>query len=278
MMKKLIAQKAEAIVSNWKNSQKYEPRVKKDVDVTEAEMKNYSLYLIGGPEDNKVSKQLFGKTPFQIKPDEIIIDGKSFKTKDAVLNAIYPNPFNNERYINIVAATSGAGLFFFNPQSFTIAQFDYYILDGKIPSTSTSAKSDKIMVATGFFNCNWKIDKAFLNEGDEELRSKCPSMVVNEDLKTRIVGAVQPSAELMNSYVGTYQIEGGGPRIRIFVENGSLMAEAQGQGTLELQAISENEYFVDMNISFIFKKNETTNEYELYGHQMGRVGKGKKVK
>ncbi|MGD1046417.1 MAG: prolyl oligopeptidase family serine peptidase [Bacteroidota bacterium] len=278
LMKKLIVQKTEAIVSDWKNSQKYEPRVKKDVDVTETEMKNYSLYLLGGPEDNKVSKLIFEKTPFQIKSDEIIIDGKSFKAKDAVLNAIYPNPFNNERYVNIVAATSGTGLFFFNPQNFMLAQFDYSILDGKIPRVSTNVKSDKIMVAAGFFNCNWKIDKEFLNEGDEELRSKCFSIVVDENLKTRVVGAVQPSAELMNGYAGTYQFEGGGPRVRIFIKNGSLMADVQGQGTLELQAISENEFFADMSTSGTFKKNEVTNEYEIYLHQMGREGKAKKVK
>ena len=110
------------------------------------------------------------------------------KRKTLVLNAIYPNPYNNERYVNIVAATSGAGFCFFDPSNEAISNFDYYIVDGKVPVYSIGATEEKIRVATGFFDYNWKISDAFLIAGDEELRSKCAYTVVNSDLSTKIVG------------------------------------------------------------------------------------------
>ena len=99
MMSNVIRQKARTMVNNWWQFQKYEPRVKNDVDVTEADMKMYSLFLLGGPEDNKVSKLIFEKIPIQINSGVITMDGKSFKANDAVLSTIYPNPFNKERYL-----------------------------------------------------------------------------------------------------------------------------------------------------------------------------------
>ena len=54
-MTRAINTKAQQFIDYWKNWQKYEPRSMKDVDVTEADMRKYSLYLLGGPAENKVS-------------------------------------------------------------------------------------------------------------------------------------------------------------------------------------------------------------------------------
>ncbi len=280
LMRKLIEQKAGIMVSDWKAAQKYEPRVKNDVDVNEADMKQYSLLLLEGPDDNKISQLIFGRIPFRIKSDEIIMDGKSFKVKDAVLNAIYPNPYNSERYIAIVAATSGAGFCFFDPRQRDVSQYDYYITDGKIPNFSTGAKNEKIMVASGFFNYNWKIDNAFLNEGNKELRSKCAYTVVNSDLSLKVVSVAKPSIELLKSYVGTYQIRGG-PQVKIFLENDTLKG-AQGPNnefSVKLQPTSDNEFYIkEINVSVSFRKAEATNDYIMTVYEMGQEYTAKKIK
>jgi hypothetical protein len=279
LTKKVIEQKAGILIGDWKNAQKYEPRVKNDVDVTEADMKQYSLFLLGGPEDNKISKLVSEKIPIQVKADEIVIDGKSFKAKDAVLNALYPSPYNNERYIELVAGTSGAGLSFFDSRQRELFQYDYSILDGKIPNYSAGAKGEKIMIAWGFFNSNWKMDKIFLNEGNEELRSKCAYEVVNNDLSVKIVSVAQPSIELLKSYVGTYQIERG-PQVRIFLENEKLRAaQIPSVQSVEMVAISENEFYIkEINISLSFKKEESSSDFTMIGNQSGQEFTSKKVK
>jgi pimeloyl-ACP methyl ester carboxylesterase len=277
LMKKIIKQKADVITNDWKAAQKYEPRVKNDVDVTEADMKSYSLFLLGGPEENSVSKRVFERIPMQMKPAEIIIDGRSFNAKDAVLNAIYPNPFNHDRYVGIVASTSGPGFYFFDPHIRDLFEYDFYIADGKLPNFSAGAKNEKILVASGFFNHDWKIDDAFLNKGNEELRAKCAQAVINNDLTMTVVSNAKPSPELLKSCVGTYQIENG-PQVRIYFEDGTLKA-AQGQFSAGLVATGENEFYVkEANASISFAKDEATNDYIMIVYQNGGEFTSKKVK
>jgi len=276
MMNRVIEQKAGAIINNWKNWQKYEPRSKKDVDVTEDDLKKYSLCLLGGPAENEVSKKIFERLPFQVTESTITIGGKLFKARDAVLQAIYPNPYNSERYVKIVAATSGAGLYFFDPSSDESSDFDYSIDDGKIPIHSIGATSDKIHIATGFFDCNWKIDDAFLSAGDENLRSKCAYTVVNADLSTTIVCVSKPSMEQMKLYEGTYKINGG-PELKIYLENDTLKV-AQGQFSAKLIPTSDSEFYVkEVNVPVSFEKNATTNDYEMLVYQNGMEATGEKV-
>jgi len=276
LMKKIILQKAQVLKNDWKTAQKYEPRVKNDVDVTDADMKNYSLFLLGGPADNLISKRVFDKTPFQIRPDEIVLDGRSLKAKDAVLYAIYPSPFNHERYLGLVAATSWSGFYFFDSRQGEPLNYDFWITDGKLPNFSAGAKNEKILVASGFFNHDWKIDEALLNKGNDELRAKCAQVVVNNDLTTTVVSTAKPSPELLKSYVGTYQVENG-PQVRIYLEEGMLKA-AQGQFSAGLLATGENEFYVkEVNVSIAFVKAEAKNEYVMIVYQNAQEYTAKKV-
>jgi len=135
------------------------------------------------------------------------------------------------------------------------------------------------MIAWGFFNSNWKMDKIFLNEGNEELRSKCAYEVVNNDLSVKIVSVAQPSIELLKSYVGTYQIERG-PQVRIFLENEKLRAaQIPSVQSVEMVAISENEFYIkEINISLSFKKEESSSDFTMIGNQSGQEFTSKKVK
>ncbi len=276
LMTRAINAKAQQFIDYWKNWQKYEPRSMKDVDVTEADMRKYSLYLLGGPAENKVSQRIFERIPFFISDSTITIDGRLFKARDAVLNAIYPNPYNNERYVDIVAATSGAGFCFFDPSNEAISNFDYYIIDGKVPVYSIGATEEKIHVATGFFDCNWKISDAFLMAGDEELRSKCAYTVVNSDLSTKIVGKAKPSVELLKSYEGTYELNPN-TKLKILLEQ-DVLKLVQGQFSTQLLAISDGEFYVkEVNASVSFRKSKTTNDNEMVIYQNGMEIIGNKV-
>ncbi len=271
VMKLAIEQKAAAIVSNWKANQKYEPRLMRDVDVTEAELAKYSLMLLGGPKENKVARQIFERIPLIIDDSVVTIGGKSFKAKDAFLHAIYPNPYNTERYVSLAAGTSGAGFTFFNPFRGDLFEFDYYIADGKIPAFTMGAKNEKILIASGFFNRDWQFDEAFLNPGDEQLRAKCAYTIVNNDMSTKTVSLVKPSVESMKPFVGAYRISGG-PEVRIFLAHDSLKV-AQGpndQFTADLVPTADNEFYVkEINVSIEFRRNVKANDYTLVVYQNG---------
>ena len=280
LMIHLIAEKVGMLVNGWKAMQKYEPRVMKDADVTPADMKQYSLLLLGGPQENSVSKSVFEKIPIQVEKEAVVIDGKSFPAKDAVLNAIYPNPFNAERYVYIVAATSGAGLSFYDPFRRDLFEYDFYVADGRLPNYAAGARDDKILIASGFFNHNWKLDGAFLKPGDKELRSKCAYAVMNSDFSINIVGTTKPSLDLLKLYAGVYQVING-PLVTIALEKDTLWAKQgpNNQFAAKLLATSDGEFFVkEANTFLSFKKDEATNDYIMEVHQMGQEYTSKKVK
>jgi hypothetical protein len=224
-----------------------------------------------------VAKKVFEKIPIQVKPGEVVMDGKSFKADNALLAAIYPNPFNGERYVAIVAGTSGGAVTFFDPRRQDLFQYDYFINDGKLPNYSAGATNEKILVASGFFNADWKLDDATMTVGDGALRSKCAYTVVNKDLSTDIVSVSKPSLELLRSYEGTYQIVNG-PQVTITLRGDTLMA-VQGQFAARMLAVSENEFYVkEVNVSLAFEKDATTNDVVMTGHQNGQEFTSKKVK
>ncbi|MDR3627318.1 MAG: prolyl oligopeptidase family serine peptidase [Ignavibacteriaceae bacterium] len=277
-MRKMILQKADMIVKEWKAGQKYEPRFKNDVDVTESDMKDYTLFLLGGVNENKVTLNISEKIPFRVQPGDITIGEKSFKVNDAVLNAIYPSPFNKERYIVLAAANSSAGFFFLNVWMNDLKQYDFYIADGKIPNFSAGATDEKILPASGFFNSNWEIDKSHINEGSGELRSKCASLAINNDLSTRVVGTENPSGELLKSYTGIYQMEEGF-KLKSFIENGKLKISAvPGDRAFELESVSKCEFYnKDGNFSVGFKKEESAKDYSLVLYEWGSEYTLKKI-
>jgi pimeloyl-ACP methyl ester carboxylesterase len=280
LMNKVIQQHLATIVGDWKGAQKFEPRVKNDTEVTEEEMKLYSLFLLGGPSENAVANLLAERIPFSVSSGEIRIDGASFRAKDAVLHAIYPNPFNKERYVALVAPTSGAGLSFFDPHRGSLLQYDYYITDGKVPVFSAGAKDEKILVVSGFFNNDWKVDKAYLNKGEDSLRSKCAYAVVNPDLSTSIVSAAQPTAELLKAYVGMYQVQNG-PLVKVFLDNNGFKAAQMPneQFALTLVPTSDNEFYIkEFNIALGFERDSATNDYIMVVYQNGQKFVSKKVK
>ena len=278
-MMKNIQQKAGVMISDWKSAQKFEPRVKNDVEVTEADLKAYSILLFGGPEDNSITKRIFEKIPFQVNKNEISVDGKVFKAQDAVLTAIYPNPYNNERYVGLVVATSSIGMNFFDSHRRDPFQFDYAIVDSRIPLHTIGATNDKILIASGFFNYNWKIDDALLVTGDEKLRAQCAYFVMKNDSIMDIISNSTPAIETLKKYIGTYQVDNG-PQLIVFFDNDILkIAQVSNRDfSLPLLAVSNNEFYLkELDISVSFKQDRTTQNYFLVIHEGGQENSSKKI-
>ena len=185
LMQKVIKIKTDAFVAYWKNWQKFEPRIFKDTEIKDVDLKNYSLFLIGGPKENKISQQIEKSLPFKISATEISIQDKVFQAPDAFLEAVYPSPFNAERYIRLVAPTSYQGMFFYNPLKYNASNFDYMIIDGTMPIPEAGAEK-KTRIAAGLFDYNWQIDSNYLEKGDPNTRANCSRLTVNRDLKIEI--------------------------------------------------------------------------------------------
>ena len=252
-MVKLCRQKAQEFVNSWKDWQKYEPRVFTDKELTEDDMKNYSLILYGGPEANLITKKLINKIPLKISSEEIEVTGKSFKVKDACIQMVYPHPLNSKRYVSVIGATSYAGMYFFTGGNDNL---DFLIKDGCVPNNRLGRPVDKLYVAKGVFDYNWQISDAWMDTGDPEIRKTCPVRKVLPNLTTTIENLPVIDPKIYQAIAGKYEIQPGAV-LSVFTEADKLMVTAPDGTLLQLFPTSETEYFVDVtDIQLTFNKNK----------------------
>ena len=276
LMRKLCSQKAEEFVNYWKEWQRVKPRVFKDTEFPESEISKYSLLLYGGAEANQITKKLADKLPLNVSSEEIEIDGRAFKVKDAAVNLIYPHPLNTKRYVSIITATSGAGLYFINPYRNVGERYDYYIVDGRIPNRRRGRPVDKIRIAAGVFDYNWQINDKYLEVGDSELRVKSPYKKVNPDLSTTIEGLPEIDPAIYDTYAGEYGKDG--MLIRFWRDGKKLMVQGPNGTRFELYPDSETGFFLDViDIQFDFIKDEEGKVTEVLIYQGNQETRVKKI-
>jgi pimeloyl-ACP methyl ester carboxylesterase len=262
LMTNIIPQKAQEFIDYWKNWQKYEPRVFKDTEISEADINKYSLILYGDAEANSVVKKLGDKIPLNVSPREIEIAGRIFQAKDANVQMIYPHPLNSERHVLIIGATSYAGMFLFTGED---TDYDFVIQDGTIPINLFGRTREKLNIAAGVFDYNWQIYDELLETGDPELRNISPVRKVLPDLTTSIENIPDVDTLIFQTYAGKYEIRPG-ITITVYIESGKLMAITPQGAKLRLFPLSKTDYFIDVadvQISFIQDENGIVNTATL---------------
>ena len=266
----LCRKQAEAFINGWRDWQKQEPRVFEDTAIEDADMAKYSLLLVGGPDANRVTALLAAKLPLRIATDGITIDGKSFPVKDAGVQMIYPNPLNPERYVWIAAGTSTDGMYFCGPNAQNLYDWDYIVMDGRIPASKQPASSLQTRVVSGMFDYNWRYSDSLAQPGDTEIRAKGRQMHRPKPNLT-----IDP--KVLESYVGRYQIEQG-PVIEVFQDGKRLMVKQQGQSeTDELLPESETDFDVaKYGVWVSFLRDATGKVTGFTGYQNGNF-EGKKL-
>lgn len=73
-------------------------RIKKDSDVSEADIQNHNLVLFGDPGSNKLMARILKKTPLRWEAKAVRVGVRQFDGENQLLVAVYPNPLNPNRY------------------------------------------------------------------------------------------------------------------------------------------------------------------------------------
>jgi hypothetical protein len=218
----LCKAKAQGFVDAWKDWQKQTPRVFLDTEITDADLKRYSLILIGGADANRVTAKFAAKVPLRVTANSVRIDGQEFKVHDAAVQLIYPSPANAERYVWIFAGTSPGGMYFAEASPLRVPPWDYAIVDGHAPAFKQAASSEELRVVSGSFDYNWRFASALQVPGNAEARAKSHQLEMPDpDFR------LEP--KVLASYVGRYQIVDG-PNVEVILQDGKLIALA-GQPT-----------------------------------------------
>ena len=171
---------AERMRDDWKTWQHVTPRYFTDTEITDPQIRAYSLILFGGPEDNAVTARLSKDIPLKVEPNMITVDGRTFDVTDAAVRLVYPHPLNADRGVTIITGNSADGLF----RAATLPDnVDFVIEDGRIGPEDDYFKN---VVAWGRFDCHWRLDDKYLTAGDPSARARAPRSKVPKFLSVAV--------------------------------------------------------------------------------------------
>jgi len=166
-MRRFCRLRAEAARDGWETWQHVRPRYFIDTEMTDEQIRRYSLRLFGGPGANAVTRKLAGQIPLSIAPDSIAVGGRIFAATDAAVRMVYPHPQNPDRYVEVLAANSPTGMYF----SFRLGgHVDFVVSDARRPAAEDSG--EELGIASGHFDHNWQYIESQVSLGDPAARAK----------------------------------------------------------------------------------------------------------
>jgi dienelactone hydrolase len=253
LMRNLCAQKARMIAEYWQRWQHHVPRVFEDTKISDGDVGRYSLMLIGGADANGITRRLSQRLPLRVAAGEIAVAGRSFPAKDAYVSLLYPHPLNAERYVQVVAATSAAGLSFFDGLDSDSRNFDFYIGDGAVADPLRGRPLSKLRIAAGWFDREWKLADELLETADPAARARCAFRGFSPSARDAEDAGIALDAATLDAYAGQYQI-GNDMTAKLTRVGGRLVAEVPFQPPFSLSARSETEFVVvgtPLRVAFI---------------------------
>jgi hypothetical protein len=151
-----IEEEQRRAVTEWRKQFRGEARVKKDTEVTEADLAAHNIVVWGTPASNSMLAKMGDRLPVKWVGEQVTVGKASYPAGTHYPAFIYPNPLNPKRY---VVVNSG----------FTFREFDYLnnarqiskLPDWAVIDTATPAdgKYPGKVVAAGFFDEEWGLKR-----------------------------------------------------------------------------------------------------------------------
>lgn len=149
-----VASEQQRAITEWRRHFRGDAQVRKDADITEADIAASNLILWGDPASNKILARIADKLPLKWTAESIVVGDKRFAAATHAPILIFPNPLNPKRY---VVLNSG----------FTFREFDYLNNARQIPklpdyavvetTTPPDFRYPGKIVWAGFFNEAWAL-------------------------------------------------------------------------------------------------------------------------
>jgi hypothetical protein len=143
-------------IEHWRRQFRGEAIVKKDSEITDADIAASNLVLWGDPSSNAILAKIVDKRPIGWNSKEITLSEKKFPAVDHVPALIYPNPLNPKKYVVLNSGFTFREYDYLNNARQVPKLPDYAIIDVSQPVT---AQKPGGIVAAGFFDEEWKLKK-----------------------------------------------------------------------------------------------------------------------
>lgn len=137
----------------WWRQFRGEPIVKKDTEITEADIQNNHLILWGDPSSNAVIKRIRQSLPISWDGARFSLHDKEYSTDQHLPVLIYPNPLNPNRYI-VLNSSFTFSEFSGGTNSLQIPKLpDWAVVDLSVPR---NIRHPLGVVVAGFFDEGWQ--------------------------------------------------------------------------------------------------------------------------
>lgn len=144
-------------VTHWRQQMRGDAIVKRDNEITEADLASSNLVLWGDSQANSLVAKISEKLPIDWSATKITAGDKSYDSANHALIAIYPNPLNPKKYVVLNS-------------SFTYREYDYLNNARQVPKlpdwaiidvrTPPNARHPGKVVDADFFDEEWKFKRS----------------------------------------------------------------------------------------------------------------------
>jgi len=149
---KWVADEEKRAVAEWRHHFRGDAQVRRDAEVTDAEIAASNLILWGDPGSNKILARIADRLPVKWSAGSVVIGNHRYAAETHVPVLIYPNPLNPQRYVVLNSGFTFREFDYLNNARQTPKLPDYAMVD---TSTPPGSRSPGKIVLAGFFNEDW---------------------------------------------------------------------------------------------------------------------------
>jgi len=150
---KRLAAEQERAIREWRRQFRGDARVKKDAEVTDADIAAHNLVLWGDPASNSVMAKVMSGLPIQWAGDALTVKGQRFNSATNYPAMIYPNPLNDKKYVVLNSGFTFREFDNLNNARQISKLPDWAVIDVTTPA---NGRYPGKVAAAGFFDENWK--------------------------------------------------------------------------------------------------------------------------
>jgi dienelactone hydrolase len=148
------ATESEHAIQHWRKQFRGEAIVKRDADITEADIADSNLVLWGDPSSNRLMARVMDKLPLRWTADQVELGDAHFPAASHLPVMIYPNPLNPRRYVVLNSGFTFREFDYLNNARQVPKLPDYAMIDVDVPSSATWPGG---VVKAGFFGERWEL-------------------------------------------------------------------------------------------------------------------------
>ncbi len=141
-------------INEWRRQFRGDAVVKRDADVTDADIASSNLILFGDPSSNSVLASIADRLPIDWNSDDIVVGDQKFDAAHHAPILIYPNPANPQCYVVVNSGFTYREYAYLNNARQVPKLPDWAVVDVRTPADSLWPGR---IVAADFFDERWQL-------------------------------------------------------------------------------------------------------------------------